>query len=89
MKIEVLLFYLKQGREIECHFNDILYFIQPDYANNSLNTSSYKVLLYRCEKDQKDKRIFCGTPEELLNYNFDGNYQLKNNWNLFVVDYIL
>ena len=82
-----LIFYMYQGNEIECHFDSIQYFIQPDYEGNK-NSADYKVNMYLCKDDKFIKKVFCGTPEDLLNVKLDGDKVLKDNWDLFTVEYL-
>lgn len=89
MKISEFLDSLREGREIECHFANELYFIQPDYDNNALKESPFKIVLYHCPQYKETIELFCGTPEELLKFCFDGKNMLGDSWDLFAIDYIL
>ena len=88
MTKEELIFYMNQGREIECYVNRVHYFIQPDYEWNKNNTG-YKVNMYLCnEDDEFVKKVFCGSPEDLLTVKLDGDKMLKEHWGLFTVELI-
>ena len=84
---EELVFYMIQGREIECTFNSTEYFIEPEFKGNIRD--EFKVNLYICNKGQSSKQIFCGSPLEVLNFEFEGKYKLLEHWDMFSVQYIL
>ena len=89
MSITEFLNYLHEGREIECHFAEKMYFIQPCYDKSAQKESIFNICLYYCPTHEETIELFCGTPEELLNFRFDDKYALEENWSLFNVDYIL
>lgn len=82
------------GREIEFSFNKKDYFIAPDYEryyeswNDTIPPYPNSVLYY-CERTDKLKVIISGTTEEVICYKFDGKYSLKDNFDLFLIDYVL
>lgn len=88
MNISDLVFCMKCGEEIEFYINGNCYFIQPDYerANSAGDTKkmSYPFMVLYDATDYDDPKILLiGTAENLIDYVFDGEYTLRNNFDKF------
>ena len=81
MTIESLLYYLRQGREIEFSTDERSYFLEPCYES-----SAESFIVY----DSKiNEVVFRGGLNELLKYKFDDRCSMEENIGYFEFEYIL
>ena len=81
MSLEELIFCLQCGEEIEFSIGDYNYFAQPQYGVTDEKEGKYilfKIFRYK-ENEQDCLLIFSGTIEELVDFQFDDNFTLKEN----------
>ncbi|MBQ9131760.1 MAG: hypothetical protein IJX62_04745 [Clostridia bacterium] len=74
------------GREIEFHLKEHDYFIQPDYKNGNDDSSHPKYIIWDCENSC---RLFSGSVQDLIDFDFVEGVTLQNSFSQFYIDYIL
>ena len=79
------------GREIEFKLNENDYFLQPYYDDPHINDLNYplKYVIYDCADKKNVSKVFIGTIDNVLKYNFLSKFSLINNFEKFTIEYIL
>lgn len=88
MNTNDLMFYMQCGEEIEIHIDGKSYFLQPDYKrfnkNWNIDNPSYPfTVIYDSSDYDNPKKIFVGTTEDVINYEFENKYTLRDNFDKF------
>ena len=86
-KWEDLIMHASWGREIEFSFNGIPYFLQPSSWNEE-NESYDEFLLYATITETEGELVLRGTSEQIVDYQFNGGYTLRENFEKFKLDYM-
>ena len=82
--IEYLVLAMYIGEEIEVYIEDSVYFLQPDYERKSEEWPAWRyTVVYDCTDFDNAEKIFVGSPEEVIEYVFNGKYTLKKDYNKF------
>ena len=85
MNVNDLIFSMKCGEEIEIEICGKLYFLQPDYENcneswlGDIPPYPYTVI-FDCADCENPKRIFVGSAEEVVSYQFENKYTIKSDF---------
>jgi hypothetical protein len=77
--------YVAMGREIEFTLKESNYFISPVY-DSKFQTQDTQFQIYDCDNEVE---IFVGTLDKLMSFIFKGKYSLKDNLDMFSINYIL
>ena len=83
MELDELKEYIQQGREIEFSYKGRPYFMNPIYDKDD------KQIGYKILDVEKEERIFDGTKEQLLYYEFEPGVSFSNSIASFDFEYIL
>lgn len=78
-----LLFYMWMGREIEFFFNEVPYFVEPNWNLETVNIEDFTLCI--CDSDPQGEIIFTGTDEQFIDYKFENKYTLRDNFDKFRV----
>ena len=88
MNIADLIFYMQCGEEIEFRILEKTYFLQPDYKRFNKNWNADNppypfTIIYDSSDYNSPKEIFVGNTYEIINYEFQRKYTMKNNLDKF------
>lgn len=91
--VQMLIYAMQIGEEIDFSIDGRSYFIEPDYAQKKLHPNENEppypiIVLFDCEDSEKCEEIFRGSAEELVEYVFPGNCTLLHDFEKFNIDWL-